>query len=126
MTKAEIVSEIAKTIGIDKAAVLSVVEQYDGRERQPRTRRAYISVASVPSLSSRERKRRPATSAKILRSSSRLTTSRHSNPPAPSRTKSQSDYGRGKRKGTIQGRNYTYPVKQTVTALNVRKNAVNT
>lgn len=43
MTKAEIVSEIAKTIGIDKAAVLFVVEQYDGRERQPRTRRERIS-----------------------------------------------------------------------------------
>lgn len=28
MTKADIVSEIAKTIGIDKAAVLTVVEQF--------------------------------------------------------------------------------------------------
>lgn len=39
MTKADIVNEIAKTTGIDKPAVLSVVEQFHERsERQPCTR----------------------------------------------------------------------------------------
>ena len=47
MTKADIVNEIAKTTGIDKASVLAVVEQFMDVVKASHMARTYISVASA-------------------------------------------------------------------------------
>ena len=47
MTKADIVNEIAKTTGIDKPAILSVVEQFMPVVKALPMARTYIFVGSV-------------------------------------------------------------------------------
>lgn len=104
MTKADIVNEIAKTTGIDKPAVLSVVEQFMTVVKDSLAHGENVYLRGFGSFIVKTRAEKTARNiSKNTRSLSRLTTSRHSNPPTPSRKKSQSDYGRTKGRGTVRG-----------------------
>ena len=68
MTKAEIANEISKSTGIEKTAVISVIEQFMTVVKTASlTARTYISVDSVHS-SSRPRRKRPGTSVRTQQS----------------------------------------------------------
>lgn len=97
MTKAEIASEIAKTTGIDKAEVVTVIEQFMTVVKiVSHTARTYISVASVLSSSRPVLRKQPATSARTPHSLFRLTIYPLSNSLTASRKKSPSKWTKAK------------------------------
>lgn len=85
MSKAEIVTEIAKTTGIDKASVLSAVEQFMTFVKDSLAHGENVYLRGFGSLIVKLRADKiPVTSARTRHSSFRLITSRRSNLPRPS------------------------------------------
>ena len=69
MTKAEIANEISKSTGIEKTAVISVIEQFMTVVKTASlTARTYISVDSVHSSSRPAQRKRPGTSVRTQQS----------------------------------------------------------
>ena len=77
MTKAEIVSEISRTTGLEKGAVLDIVEKFMEVVKDTMSgAKTYISVDLAVLLSKPEKRRQPAISPRTRQSRYRSTRSR--------------------------------------------------
>ncbi len=81
MTKAEIVNEISKTTGIERAAVLETIEKFMEVVKDSLSHGEPVYLRGFGSFIIKTRKRLPAIYQRTPPSSSPNTKSRHSSPP---------------------------------------------